>query len=166
MHSSRIRTARCSGHLSCHVCPPAMQAPHHACPPCHAGPPACRPPCHAGPPTATHAPLPHMPHLRHMPPAMYAPLPCTPPCHASPRHASPPWTDRHLWKHNLRKLRLRAVKTINDENLRGTKPQLFHSYWEADYNLKGLTVIPFTYGHYGWLVKTISEFRMCDKIAK
>ena len=22
----------------------------------------------------------------------------------------PPWTDRHLWKHNLRKLRLRAVK--------------------------------------------------------
>ena len=23
---------------------------------------------------------------------------------------TPPWTDRHLWKHNLRKLRLRAVK--------------------------------------------------------
>ena len=24
----------------------------------------------------------------------------------------PPWTDRHLWKHNLRKLRLRAVTSL------------------------------------------------------
>ena len=63
-----MRTARCSGRLSCHGCPPpctppATHAPHHA------------------------QPLPRMP----------------------PHHAHPPWTDRHLWKYNLRKLRLRAV---------------------------------------------------------
>ena len=39
MHSCRMRTVRCSGHLSCHTCPlpctpPAMHAPHHACLPC------------------------------------------------------------------------------------------------------------------------------------
>ena len=47
---------------------------------------------HACPP-ATHAP------------GTYArPLPCTPPT------MQPLWTDRYLWKHNLRKLRLWAVK--------------------------------------------------------
>ena len=33
MHSSRMRTVRCSGRLSCHAHPPAMHAPLcHACP--------------------------------------------------------------------------------------------------------------------------------------
>ena len=62
MHSNRMRSVHCSGRLSCHACPPTMQAP----------PPPRMPP-------ATHAPPP------------------------------PQWTDRHLWKYYLRKLRLRAV---------------------------------------------------------
>ena len=35
-------------------------------------------------------------------------------CHPQTRgrQSPPPWTDRHLWKHNLRKLRLRAVISI------------------------------------------------------
>ena len=35
----------------------------------------------------------------------------------------PPWTDRHLWKHNLRKLRLRPVKI--DKHLLFCYPGLF-----------------------------------------
>ena len=43
MFSSRMRTVRCSGHLSYHAHPPAMHAPHHhTCPPLHT-------PCHACP---------------------------------------------------------------------------------------------------------------------
>ena len=65
MHSSRMRTVRCSGRLSCHA----------------------RPPCHAHP-------VPCMPPLPRMPPAMHAPLPCMPPatqapCHACSHHAHP-----------------------------------------------------------------------------
>ena len=33
---------------------------------------------------------------------------CIPACNG----ADPPWTDRHLWKHNLRNLRLRTVKIV------------------------------------------------------
>ena len=103
MHCSRIRTARCSDHLSCHAhpcyaCPPAMHAP-----PCHAHPLLCTP--------ATHAPLWHTSPAMHvplpcMPPATPAPLPCTTPCH-TPRYtppATPPLDrilDTHLWKHYL-----------------------------------------------------------------
>ena len=103
MHSSRMRTARCNGRLSCHACPlpcvpPVMHAtthaPCHACPlpcmprvmhplpcisPCHTCPLACTHPCHTCPwlahTPATHAPLPQ------------CPLPCTPPppCMPPPR---------------------------------------------------------------------------------
>ena len=89
-------------------------------------------------PHAMHAPLPYMPHATHVlamhprtmhapppphTPATHATLPSIPPatntpCHACPLPCIPPttyapplWTDRHLWKHNLRKLHLRAVKT-------------------------------------------------------
>ena len=59
MHSSRMRTIRCSGRLSCHVHPPATRPP---------------PLCHVHP-------------LLHAPPAMHAlchahPLPCIPPPHS------------------------------------------------------------------------------------
>ena len=83
---------------------------------CH----VCSPTCHACPPATRTSPLPHPP-----PSTMHAqPLPYTLPCHACPPcHAHPPlcmpplWTDRHLWKHNLRKLRLWAViRPISKEN--------------------------------------------------
>ena len=77
MHSSRMRTVRCSGRLSCHACPlPATHAP-----------------------TAMHVSLPCMT-PPHTPPATYAPLPCIPPCHTCPPPphmpplpCSPPWTE-------------------------------------------------------------------------
>ena len=72
-HSSRMRTVRCSGRLSCHAhptplpctpllpCTPHRAHPCHACPPYHACPILpCTTPCN------THLPLPH-------------PLPCTAP---------------------------------------------------------------------------------------
>ena len=68
MHSSMMRTARCSSCLSCHTQPPAMHAllPHMS-PAMHAPALPCMPPpYHACP-------------LPCMPPAMYAPLPCMPP---------------------------------------------------------------------------------------
>ena len=76
MHSSRMRTVRCSGNLSCHVCmpPPAMHVtstlPHK--------------------PPAMHTPLPHIPPATHvtclpcMAPRNTHPLSCMPPCHARP----------------------------------------------------------------------------------
>ena len=70
----------------CHTCP------HHACPL------PCMPPCHACHPPHTPFPATHAPATQD-PSTMHVPLP----------HIPPPWTDRHLWKHNLRKLRLRAV---------------------------------------------------------
>ena len=81
MHSIRMCTARSSGHLSCHVCPP----PHHAhllqhMPPATHALLPCMPPCHACPP-----------------PAMHAPCPCE-------------QNHRHLWKHNLAATSLQAVK--------------------------------------------------------
>ena len=118
MHSSRMPTVRCSGHLSCHThplpcMPPDMHAPiMHA--PCHAHPlpwmplPSphmfplplpCMPlPCHVSLPFAMHThPLPCMtpfatdaPIHHRCPP----PLPCT----------SPLWTEWQtfgLWKHYL-----------------------------------------------------------------
>ena len=71
MYFSRMRTVRCSGHLSCHAhtlpCMPpchvdshTMHAPRPCMPSCHACPLPCMPPCH----TCT--------------------LPCTPPYHAHP----------------------------------------------------------------------------------
>ena len=40
MHSSRMRTIRCTGHLSCHACPPSCTAPlsHMPAPAMHAPP--------------------------------------------------------------------------------------------------------------------------------
>ena len=71
MHSSRVRTVRCSGHLSCQAHPPTTHAPIMQPPVMHAPPilPCtprilpCMPPltmhaplCHTCPPFATHAP--------------------------------------------------------------------------------------------------------------
>ena len=51
MHSSRMRTIRCSGRLSCHTHPLPCMPPCHAHLPCHACPSLlCTPPCHAYPP--------------------------------------------------------------------------------------------------------------------
>ena len=122
-------TACFSGCLSCHTCPlPRMLCGMHA-------------PCYACPlpytPLAMHAPVTHAP-LPCIPPChAHSSLPCTSlchghptPCHACPHHAHPchacfptrmplpdmfplpPWTDKHLWKHYLRKLRLRALITM------------------------------------------------------
>ena len=57
-----------------------------------------------------------MPPAKHAPytalPRTPAPLPCMPPSHTRPPfHARPPWTDRHLEKHNLRKLRCGRLKS-------------------------------------------------------
>ena len=57
MHSRRMRTVRCSGHLSCHICslpPSCMPTAMHPChTPCHAHPvPHTPPPCM--PPLAMH----------------------------------------------------------------------------------------------------------------
>ena len=79
IHSSRMRTVRCSGNLSCHAC----MLPCHACP-LH---PATQAPCHAHPHHA--CPLPHMlPAMQatpcHIyPPAMHTRLPCHPLAHHS-----------------------------------------------------------------------------------
>ena len=110
MHSSRMRTVRSSGHLSCHACPPpTTHAPHHACPPAMHAPPPCMPPGHACPP-AMHTHLPQCPptHAPHMPPTTHTPChtcppPCMPPCHAHPCHACPPreQNDRQVLKHYL-----------------------------------------------------------------
>ena len=78
MHSSRLRTIRCSGRLSCHAHPPATHGPLPCIPP----PFTCMPP-------ATHGPNTHAPH--HVCP----PRPCMSPImHAPPRHAHPPPVDR------------------------------------------------------------------------
>ena len=75
MHSSRMRTVRCSGHLSCHAHPPAMHSPAMYAP-CHACPLSCMPPCHTRLPCHAH-PLPYFPchtcPLPHMPPTMQSP---------------------------------------------------------------------------------------------
>ena len=65
MHSIRMRTVCCRGHLSCHACPP----PSHACSTLQMSP-------------ATHAPSPCMP------PAMHPHHTCLP-CHAPPPHMPP-----------------------------------------------------------------------------
>ena len=95
MHSSRMRTARCSGHLSWHACPChpplAMYAPYHTHSPLH------MPPCHTPPAMHTptmHTPSTYVPHVTHTPchacpPAMHTPQPC-PPCHACPLLCTPP----------------------------------------------------------------------------
>ena len=99
--------------------PPCHAHPHHTCPPCHMAPWPCTPPCHAHP-TPCMPPMPHGPLAMHTlqsctPPTMQSPChACLPsrhaPCHACPLPCmSPPWMDRHLWKHYLRKLRLQAV---------------------------------------------------------
>ena len=52
MHSSKMGTVHCSGHLSCHKRmppPPATHAPCHACPPALHTPLPCMPPCHTCP---------------------------------------------------------------------------------------------------------------------
>ena len=55
MHSSRMCTVRCSGHLSYHPPTPAMHAPCHTHPPLPCMPSATHVPCHTCPP-ATHSP--------------------------------------------------------------------------------------------------------------
>ena len=114
MHSSRMRTVRCSGRLSCHAYPPppATHAPCHICPLPYMPPDThthtplpCMPPlpcmssCHTRP-LATHAPPMHIPchaylPLPHMPPTMHTPLPhmsslpLMPPSHARPLPGTP-----------------------------------------------------------------------------
>ena len=46
----------------------------------------------------------------------------------------PPWTDRHLWKHNLRKLRLREVKMLNVKKKFAykNKPFLYCNYKDTN----------------------------------
>ena len=106
MHSSRMRTARFSGRLSCHACPTPLPCTpsYHACPlPCTPSCHAC-PPCHThhAHPAATHAPYAHL-------------LPCMSPMHTSCHACPPPWTE---WLTDKRKnitfpqLRLRAVTKI------------------------------------------------------
>ena len=82
MHSSRMRTVRCSGNLSCHAClPPAMHVPSTL----------------PHKPTVTHPPTMHAP-LSHMTPATHAtchashPLPHMPSCYAHPSAMPPPAT--------------------------------------------------------------------------
>ena len=83
MHSSRMRTIRCSTvvspatHTPCHACPSSpripspftMQAPlHHTCPLCHTCPPLpCIPPSPCIPPLPHRPPSPH-PHFAMHPP--------------------------------------------------------------------------------------------------
>ena len=117
-------------HAPRHACPlprmpPTMHAPIPCMPPGHAHllakhtPWPCTPPCHAHP-TPCMPPMPHGPLAMHTlqsctPPTMKSPLPCMSPFQACslpcmpPAIHVPPWTDRHLWKHYLRKLRLQAV---------------------------------------------------------
>ena len=80
------------------------------------------------PPPATHDPL-----ATHAPPAMHAMScnACPPPnpSHACPR-PPPPCTNRHLWKHNLRRLRFRAVKKLTKsetERLIGSVTRIWES---------------------------------------
>ena len=72
------------------------------------------------------------PTLPCMPPAMRTPCHACPtplrmpPCHACP----PPWTDRHLWKHYLRKLRLQVIMTTGSNAHRGLMDILHrHNRW-------------------------------------
>ena len=79
MHSSRMRTVRCSGRLFCHACPLP-----------------CTPPVMHTPPPCTS--LPHIPPQPHTPPAMHAPLQCpslphTPPAIHAPTMYTPLWTE-------------------------------------------------------------------------
>ena len=74
MHSSRMRTVRCTGRLSCHACPPAMHiplphTPYHTCPP-------------------PHTTLPSMPPVMHTLGTLA--LPCTPPTTHSPAMRASP----------------------------------------------------------------------------
>ena len=81
MHSSRMRTVRCSGHLSCHACMPLAT---------HTPLPHMPPAMHASLPHLPHTPLPHT-HPCHtcLPLATHAPLPRMPPCHTP----HPMWTE-------------------------------------------------------------------------
>ena len=74
-----MRTARCSGLLSCHARPPVMHAPRHTCAPL-----LCTPLFAIHAPLAMHVPFTMNPLLRHACPfAMHAPaLPKLPFCHA------------------------------------------------------------------------------------
>ena len=88
MHSSRMRTVRCSGRFSCHAYPPppATHAPCHACP------------YHTCPLTHTHTPIAmHAPSLTHTPLPCMPPLPCMSSCHTCPlaTHAPPMHTPCH-----------------------------------------------------------------------
>ena len=43
----------------------------------------------------------------------------------------PPWTDRHLWKHHLRKLRLREVKSISRFIPTGNMPRARNNCYQG-----------------------------------
>ena len=111
MHSSRMRTIRCSGRLSCPAhpllwcMPPAM-----TCPSYHASPPATHIPCHACPPPTTHK----ISLATHAPPAMHPPPP------VDRRN------DTRLWKHYF------SVTTVadgNHKNVNFISPYLWWSDW-------------------------------------
>ena len=112
MHSSRVQTVHCSGHLSCHAAP----LPCTPLLPCMPLPPHMPPVCHSHP---LHHTCPHSPHT---PPSPYTPL-CHahhPFCHACPPSAHTPpfathtpcplWTDRCLKNITFPQLLLRTVK--------------------------------------------------------
>ena len=88
MHSSRMRTARCSGLLSCNAHPPTTHAPCHTCPPamhtpwlCMPPPRPCMPPCHT-------CPL----------------LPCMFPRHACTQPCMPPPHEQNDWQTGVKTL--------------------------------------------------------------
>ena len=107
MHSSRIHTICCSGHLSCHTFPPPCTPPTtHAPLPCmfpllHTLP-AIHTPCHT-------CPLHHAPPLPYTSPLCHT---CPPPPHMAPftMHAPHGQNDRCLWNHYL------SVTTVADGN--------------------------------------------------
>ena len=116
MHSSRMHTDRSLtiSRSACHTypLPCTSMLPHMT--PCHACPPATHTSYH------THQPC----HVCPLPHTLPDPLPFMPPCHTPHPHHSPPChahlplVDRQTpGKHNLRKLRLRAVKTMNPMNI-------------------------------------------------
>ena len=97
------------------------------------------------PPPATHKPLPCMPPCHACPPsAMHTPY------HARPRHARPHplWTDRHLWKHNLRKLRLRAVNMASSCAVGTGRLAHGHLFWPL-----GHLVLYFTGPNWPFMLK-------------
>ena len=98
--------------LSKQECIPVGCVPSAALAVCRAG--VCLSACWDTPPTWTWTP----------PVSASGPRGCIPACNGAD---TSPWTDRHLWKHNLRKLRLRAVINVLLSHY-NVKPLAFSGY--------------------------------------